>query len=215
MIRLQLSKNLKETDIEKIIIIGAGGHGKVCANIAKLIGYKEVYFLDDNKINSNQVIGKVNDYKKYMDGHFDFFVAIGNSKDRKYLFEELENEGIRIPNLIHPSAVIDESIELSNGSVFMANSVINADTRIGKGCIFNTSSSVDHDCIIGDFVHICPGSHVAGSVTIGSNSWIGIGSSISNNVVIASNVILGAGAAAVKDLKKSGTYVGVPCRLIL
>ena len=33
---------------DKIIIIGASGHGKVIADIAKLNGYKEIIFLDDD-----------------------------------------------------------------------------------------------------------------------------------------------------------------------
>ena len=33
---------------DKIVIIGASGHGKVVADIAKLNGYKEIIFLDDD-----------------------------------------------------------------------------------------------------------------------------------------------------------------------
>ncbi|MGI1748341.1 acetyltransferase, partial [Streptococcus uberis] len=34
--------------MNKLIIIGASGHGKVIADIAVMNGYKEILFLDDN-----------------------------------------------------------------------------------------------------------------------------------------------------------------------
>ena len=34
---------------ERLIIIGASGHGKVVADIAELSGYKEIAFLDDDR----------------------------------------------------------------------------------------------------------------------------------------------------------------------
>lgn len=37
----------------KIVIIGASGHGKVIADIAKLNGYQEIIFLDDDKTKLN------------------------------------------------------------------------------------------------------------------------------------------------------------------
>ena len=33
---------------DKIVIIGASGHGKVVADIAKLNGYQEIVFVDDD-----------------------------------------------------------------------------------------------------------------------------------------------------------------------
>lgn len=34
---------------KKLVIIGASGHGKVVADIAKKTGYHEIVFLDDNE----------------------------------------------------------------------------------------------------------------------------------------------------------------------
>lgn len=33
-----------------LVIIGAGGHGRVCAEIAELNGYKKILFLDDGNV---------------------------------------------------------------------------------------------------------------------------------------------------------------------
>ena len=58
------------------------------------------------------------------------------------------------------------------------------------------------------------GAHVAGTVNIGVRTWIGAGATISNNLRICDNCIIGAGAVVIKDICKSGTYIGVPIKEI-
>lgn len=202
---------------EKLIIIGAGGHGKVIADIARLNGYKEIYFFDDD-INKQfngkyKVVGTLNDIGKYLND-YDFFVGIGDNQIRKTITKRLNELNIELPVLIHPSAIIDETVSIQPGTVVMANVVINADSKIGNGCIINTSSSVDHDCLINDYAHISPGVHIAGTVSVGVCSWIGIGATVKNNVYIGSDCIIGAGSVVTDNLLEPGTYLGVPARRI-
>lgn len=197
---------------KKIVIIGTSGHGKVVANIAKLNGYDEILFLDDDESKKScgkyKVIGTSKEITKYRD--YDFIIAIGNNRIREKISDTLGKENIKQTVLIHPSAVIDETAIIKEGTVVMANAVINASVQIGRSCIINTASSMDHDCIINDFVHISPGVHVAGTVTIGRNTWIGIGSTVINNLEICANSIIGAGSTVIKDIKEEGTYIGSP-----
>lgn len=199
---------------KKLVIIGAGGHGKVIANIAKLNGYKDIVFLDDNSEKKEcglyPIVGTTKDIEKYSNDQF--IVGIGNNKVRRKLTSFLLEKQYDVTTLIHPSAVIDETVQIGQGTVIMANAVINADTTIGQGCIINTASSVDHDCCIQDYVHICPGVHVAGTVHIGDNTWVGIGSSVINNIHIVNDCMIGAGCVVVKDLLESRTYIGIPAR---
>ena len=200
--------------MNKILIIGAGGHGKVVCDIAKNL-YKEVIFVDDHKIGqeilSCPVAYSVEEALKQEP--CDFIVAIGSNEIREKLFYTFLNAGFRAVNLIHKSAIIGEGVEIGVGSVVFANAVINPDAKIGLGCIINTCASVDHDCVIGDFSHVCPSSHLAGTVSVGKNCTLGIGSSVINNINICSDVYVGAGGVVVKDLTEPGTYVGVPARL--
>ncbi|WXR63025.1 acetyltransferase [Peptostreptococcaceae bacterium AGR-M142] len=203
---------------DKLIIIGASGHGKVVADIAiKINKWQNIAFLDDDEsIKTSmglEVIGKTADAFKYKDDA-DFFVAIGSNTTREKIQEKFMHEGLNIVSLLHPSAVIGTDVELGIGTVVMAGVVINSSTRIGDGCIINTSSSLDHDNVIEGYVHISPGVSSAGTVKVGRLSWIGIGSVISNNVNICSGCKVGAGAVVVKDIIKSGTYVGVPVRRV-
>lgn len=191
-----------------IYILGAGGHGSVAAEIAELSGY-DVKFLDDSKLGSRSVIGKISDYKKYID-EGSFFIAIGNNEIRKRLFYELIKNGARTAKLIHPNAVISKNTKIGDGTVVMAGAVINSGSRIGDGCIINTCSSVDHDCNIADFTHISVGSHLAGNVRIGAETFICAGATVINNVSICDKCVIGAGATVIKDISESGTYIGVP-----
>lgn len=203
---------------EKLIIIGASGHGKVIADIAiKMNKWQIIAFLDDDESIKTfmglEVIGKVDDAFKYKD-EADFFVSIGNNTTREKVQEKLEKEKMSLVKLIHPGAVIGAEVEIGIGTVVMAGVVINSSTRIGNGCIINTSSSLDHDNIIEDYVHISPGAKTAGSVRIGKGTWLGIGSVVSNNVHICSGCKVGAGAVVVKNIEHADIYVGTPARKI-
>lgn len=199
--------------MRKLAIIGASGHGKVVADIARRNGYKEIAFLDDD-----ESIHECGDYlvigKSFEAGTIDadVIIGIGNAGVRKQIQEFIPDE--KMVTLIHPDAVVAEDVVIGKGTVVMAGAVINPGVRIGKGCIINTCSSVDHDCVVGDYVHIAVGSHLCGTVFVGDGTWIGAGATVSNNVSICSNCMIGAGAVVVNSIQKSGTYVGVPARRI-
>ena len=201
--------------MDNLIIIGAGGHGRVIADIAQKLGsYKKIAFLDDGneKVSMNlPVIGKTNEIEKYINSS-DFFVAVGNSKVRETFIERLLSMGANIPALIHPSAIIGSCVEIGLGTAIMAGVVINPCVKIGKGVIVNTCSSIDHDCIVKDYCHLAVGVHVAGTVEIGKYTWMGAGAIVKNNVIICAECMIGAGAVVVKDIMDTGTYVGVPAR---
>lgn len=202
---------------KKLMIIGASGHGKVVADIAKKNGYEEIKFLDDDKNKKRngiyEVVGTSEDIDKYLND-YDFFVGIGNNEVRKKISKLLTEKNIKQPILIHPNAVIDATVTIGEGTVIMANAVINADTKIAKHCIINTSSTVDHDCVLENYVHVAPGSHLSGNVHVGNLTWIGVGSTVINNITICDSCFLGAGAVVIKNIKDRGTYVGVPIRMV-
>ncbi len=198
---------------DKLVIIGASGHGKVIADIAVLSGkYKEIVFLDDTDCSErlgSKYFGK-SDLAANLINDYELFVAIGNSKVREKLMNKFADA--EFATLVHPNAVISPSVKIGTGSVIMAGAVINADSVIGKGVIINTCSSVDHDCVVDEFSHVAVGAHLCGTVNVGSHTWVGAGSTIINNISICSNCTVGAGAVVVKNIESSGTYIGVPAR---
>ena len=199
--------------MRKLAIIGASGHGKVVADIARKNGYKKIVFLDDDE--SIHECGGYTVIEKSSEAgtiDADIIVGIGNAGIRKRIQESEKKK--KLVTLIHPDAVIAEDVAIGAGTVVMAGAVINPGVRIGKGCIINTCSSVDHDCVVGDYVHIAVGSHLCGTVSVGCGTWIGAGATVSNNVSICSDCMIGAGAVVVKDIDSAGTYMGVPARKI-
>src|SRR5690625_1818912 len=199
---------------KRLVMIGAGGHAKVCYDIAqKMNKWNEIIILDDNPENDYfEISGSISELENYIDDS-DFFAAIGDNDIRESITNNLLNLKVNIISLIHPQAVITQNIEVGKGTVVMAGVVINSGTRIGEGCIINTSSSIDHDSIIDNFVHVSPGTILSGTVTIGKNTWVGAGTVVSNNINIGSYIVIGAGTVVVNNLKERGTYYGVPARM--
>lgn len=198
--------------MNRLIIIGAGGHGKVIADVAIKCGYRNIKFLDDNIVGNCfgfPIIGKIKDLENYNDGSTNFIIAIGNNKIRKIIAQKYKIDWC---NLVHPTAVISTNVQLGVGTVIMANAVVNADAKIGNHCIINSSAVVEHDNTIGDFVHISPNVSIAGNVKIGELTHIGIGATLKNNIIIEKNIIIGAGAVVTKNILSEGRYVGIPAK---
>ena len=194
--------------MNKLIIYGASGHGKVIADIAKLNGYRDIAFFDDDPL-KNELDGYMVMHD-FPDDDYDLIIGIGDNRTRQLISERTDKE---LVTLIHPDSSIGENVSIGKGSVVMARAVINSGTIIGKGVIINTCASVDHDNRIGDYCHISVNAHTAGTVHIGERCFIGMGSNIINNISICDDVLVGAGAAVVDDIIEKGTYIGVPARL--
>jgi len=203
---------------ERLIIIGASGHGKVVADIAILLNqWKTIAFLDDNETIKScmgyPVIGKTNDFSFYVQDS-DFFVAVGNNQSREEITNYIEKANGNIVTLIHPNAIIGSFVEIGKGTVIMAGAVINPCAIIGRGCIINTSSIIEHDDFLSDFVHVSPGVHLAGSVSIGYRTWIGIGTTVIQDISIDTDVVIGAASLVIRNIDTSGLYVGIPIKKI-
>lgn len=206
--------------IKRLVIIGAGGHGKVAADCAEAMGsFSEIVFLDDVYPEVSQVehwplLGKGDNLATFVDPSAVFFVAIGNNQTRARLMTAINNVAGEIATLIHPSAVISPYVTIGDGTLVCANTTINISSSIGRGCIINTSSSVDHDCTIYDYVHIGPGTKLAGAIKIGEYSFIGIGATIIQCLTIGKHCTLGAGSTLLQGLPDCSIAVGTPAKTI-
>ena len=190
-----------------VIIIGAGRHGHVVADIIKKSGDSVYGFLDDEV---GGVLGKIDDCRLYEDKYF--IVAIGNNKTRNMIVDKYPD--LKYYTAIHPSCVISDNVQIGCGTCVMPGAVINNSAVIAKHCIVNTNSVVEHDCFIRDYVHISPGAILCGKVTVGEHTHIGAGAVIRNNIEITSDCVVGAGAVVVSDIAESGVYVGVPAKIM-
>ena len=203
----------------RLAIFGAGGHGKVVAETALASGWQKISFYDDefphktcigNYVVSGKFENLISDAGCYDGCH----VAIGSNNIRLDLIKQLKALDINLPNIIHPSAIISNTVSLLDAACVLPGVIVNAGSEIGAGVILNTAASVDHDCTIGDAVHIGPGANLGGGVAVGSRSWVGIGASVIHDIKIGSDAVVGAGSVVVRDVPNGVTSVGVPSRVV-
>ena len=202
-----------------LLIIGAGGHGKVVAETAEAIGSWELMQFADNEYASlngtlRWPVANPDDAQALRGEYAAAVVAVGHAETRLRLLEEFEAAGFALPALSHPAAWVSPSASLAAGAVVFAGAVIQADAQLGRGVIVNTSASVDHDCELCNGVHVCPGAHLAGNVVVGEGSWLGIGCAIKQGVHIGRGVTVGAGAVVLNDVADGLTVAGCPARNI-
>lgn len=198
---------------KKVIIVGAGGHAKVVADIILRNGDEILGFLDGINPNGSFIgynkLGVESDYKKYTDAYF--IVAIGDPYVREKIVQQMN--GVKWYTAIHPSAQVSTvEVSIGEGTVVMANAIISSGAKIGKHCILNSACIVEHDNILEDYVHISVGAKMAGSVVVGMRTLVGIGATVSNKIKIVNDCIIGAGAVVVKNIEESGVYVGIPAK---
>ncbi|GAB6168232.1 acetyltransferase [Clostridium carnis] len=184
--------------MENLLILGAGGHGKVVAEAAELeMKYNKISFLDDreyiNNICNFQIIGKINEYNKLLNSYKYAFVAIGNNEKRLELIDKLIKVGFKVPIIIHPKASVSKYSNIALGSIILANAVVNVNTTIGKGCIININSTIDHDCKISDGVHISSGAVVRSMVKVGELSTVGAAACVKSGSVLKEKYFLKEG----------------------
>lgn len=201
---------------KKVVVIGAGGHGKVVVSTLQAAGINVDAVYDDNqliwgsRILGVPILGPIAELRANP-RLFSGIVGIGDAAVRQRLVESLPIEWLTV---IHPRAFVHSSVKLGRGTVVFAGAIVQPDASVGEHVIVNTAASIDHDCQIGNFVGIGPGSHLSGTVHIGDRSLLGTGCCILPNVAIATDVIIGAGTVVIQDLPQGCTAVGPAPRLI-
>ncbi|MSN98920.1 acetyltransferase [Bacillus paralicheniformis] len=207
--------------MQNVVIIGAGGHGKVVRDL--VIARPDTALagiLDDRyaelHVENGLYRGPSGAAEELARLHPDakFVLAVGQNGIRKRLYERLGLPLDRYAVLIHPSAVISGSARIQNGAVVMASSVIQADAHIGIHTIVNTGAIVEHDNRIGDYVHLSPGTVLTGGVTVMEGAHLGAGTAVIPGKTIGRWSVTGAGSSVIHDIPDDCTAVGVPARKI-
>lgn len=175
---------------KKVIIIGAGGHGKVIGDIVEKSGDVLLGYLDSDKepgevvYKNYNVIGTLSECIDFQtkDSDIEFFIAIGANAVRQRIAKEYKLN--KYYTAIHPSAIIASDVEVKAGTSIMAKVVINASAKIGEQCIINTSSVIEHDCIVSDYSHVSSGVIMCGGSIIENEAYVGAGSIIKRNAIV-------------------------------
>lgn len=207
----------------KYIILGAGGHAKIALDILKL-NNKNICGLTDANVPKGEfcmgypVLGNDEElpllYEKGVCHAVMGIGHVGYPNIRNKIYQNTQKLGFSFPNVIHPTAVIAESVVMGNGSLFAAQATVNADAKIGNLCIVNTLAVIEHEVILGNGVHVAPHATVLGQAVIGENTFVGAGSVILQGVNIGKNCIIGAGSIVLHDIEDDCVVVGNPAKLL-
>lgn len=207
--------------MKRVVILGAGGHAQVVADILLCMNKAgkpvlPITYLDDNPALTGQsylgipVLGMIADLPTIP--HDAVIIGIGNNRIRQQLHKLLLAQGEQFIIAQHPTAVIARDVQIQQGSMICANVVINTGSVIGAHTILNTSCTIDHHNQIGDFTHIAPGVHAGGDVTVGDGTLIGIGATIMPQRTVGNWSQIGAGAVVVQNINNGETAVGIPAK---
>ena len=197
--------------MNRVVIIGAGGHGRVIADIIESRGDTVAGFLDvsaQGMVGGFPVLGAVADSAGLNDCVF--VIGIGDNNTRETIAKQYES--LPWHTAVHASAIVSPRAQIGAGTVVMPGAVINHAAVVGKHCIVNSGAVVEHDCVLGDYAHISPNAALCGNVRVGSRTHIGAGAVVIPGVSVCADCVIGAGAVVVKDITESDLYVGVPAR---
>jgi sugar O-acyltransferase (sialic acid O-acetyltransferase NeuD family) len=190
-----------------VVILGAGGHARVVADVINANNDHVIGFLDDDP--EKDVLGKIDEYINFSKA--EFAIGVGSVELRKK-FSEYK---VKWYTGVHPSSVVSPSAIIGVGTIVMPHVTVNANAQVGNFCILNSGAIIEHDNIVKNYSHISVGARLGGNVCIEEEVWVGIGATVKNNLSICSGTIIGAGAVVVKDIETTGVYVGVPAKILI
>lgn len=210
--------------MEKLILLGAGGHAKsVIDTLKQLNCFQIVGILDKEEkvgdvVGGIQVIGTDEELSKYYAQGIKYvFIGVGSVGDtrlRHRLYDEAGKIGFKFPSIIDPTAIVSNDVIIDEGCYVGKGSIINTGSRIDKQCIINTGAIVEHDCIIEEFVHIAPGAVLSGGIKIGADTHIGLNATIIQGVQIGHSSLIGAGSVVTKNIESHKKAYGNPCKVV-
>ncbi len=197
--------------MEKIVILGNGGHAK---SLADIIEREKRYEIAGYVVNENdsempdakypRLGGDAQLEQIFRSGITNAAIGVGymgKSGLREKLWELVKRIGFSLPVICDPSAVLAGDVRIGEGSFIGKSSIVNANASVGKMCIINTGAIIEHDCEVGDFSHISVGSVLCGNVKVGAASFVGAGATVIQGISIGKGCLIGAGTTVRKDIK--------------
>jgi len=191
------------SQLRKLLVLGAGGHGKAVAEAALLSGeWQQVIFLDDrwpeiNLVCGMPVVGDLSHLAEKAGATDGAIAAVGNNGLRRAWQEKITASGISLVSVVHPRACVSASASIGSGSAIMSLAVVGAEARLGQGVIINAGAVADHDVTLGDYAHLGVGVCLAGGVAVGAAAWLQAGCSAGYGVVIEPGLVIEPGKALI------------------
>ena len=199
---------------QRLVIYGAGGHGRSLAALIQTLGAFEVIgFIDDGYLTGEAVFGlPLLGTSQNLQGLKEDGIqlaangvgGIGDLKSRLNVYHLLNQAGFYCPTLVHPTAFIEASAVLSDGIQVYPQAYIGTEVQIGFGCIVNTGVIVSHNCQLAAYVNLSPGATLAGDVQVGEGALVGMQATINLGIRIGERARIGNGVTVKADVPDGG-----------
>ena len=190
-------------------LIGNGGHAK---EVMAQMNQRLIRFVDDKYwIEGDDKLLPLSDFDPEI---YEVMIAVGSSDDRLNISKKLPKETKYFSFIHNTVLILDDSIQIGDGTFIGAYSVLTTNIKVGKHSLLNRSNHIGHDCQIGDYLTLMPGAIVSGDCNISDNVYVGTNSSIREKISICDDVIIGLNSGVVSDIVESGVYVGTPAKKI-
>jgi len=194
-----------------IVIIGAGGLARECAELCKVHG-SGVSFVDDVK-KGEFILGTI-ELLKDPDYPYAVVMAVGDIKSKVDIVNRLKGFNVKWATVIDPTAIVRGPGKIGRDVVVQAGCNLISFKEIGDHTYINMCAGVYHDCVVGEFCQIAPYAHLMGNVTVGDRVLIGASATVLQGLTIGDDARIGAGAVVTKDVPAGETWVGVPARKV-
>jgi len=198
----------------RILIYGAGGHGRSLAALLRKTGrYEIIGFVDDGyepgtRAFGLEILGGGDKCAELAHEGLRLAVngvgGIGDLQSRLAVYDQLGKAGLHCPSVIHPTAFLEDSADIADGVQVFPFAYIGTEVRAGYGCIINTGAIISHNCVLDDYVNLSPGATLAGGVTVGEGSLVGMRATINLSVHIGKRARIGNGATVKADVPDGG-----------
>nr|WP_320148031.1 acetyltransferase [uncultured Anaeromusa sp.] len=213
---------MKEKNFETpVVLVGAGGHGKVLLNILQLRKHNIIGIVERDiekhggRLKDVPIVG---DDKYVFKWNYEDIVlvnGIGSVKDmtaRTELYQYFADRRYGFLTLIHPRAIVADDVLIGAGVQVMAGAIVQPGCQIGCNSIINSGAILEHDCRIESHVHVAPGAALSGNVSVGQGSHVGVGAVVIQGVHIGERCVIAAGAVVIRDVAPGKCVMGVPAK---
>lgn len=209
---------------KSLVILGAGGHAAVLAELLLTAGRQLVAVVSPEPIKKGsplaglkQIVSDEELVVFYKPEQIELVNGIGSIPDnntRWKLFEYFTEQGYHFASVISPHAIVSSHLELGEGVQIMAGAIVQTQAKIGENSLINTGAIVEHDCIIGAHNHIAPGATLSGGVVTEGKVHIGTGASVIQGIHIAQEAIVGAGTTIARDVPAGQVLIPARSRVL-